>query len=78
MSILTLTSKEVFSKTVCFKAIFFFFFEAARRQMRGLCVYSVCLFLHAEFGIVFSLYIVYVHDCSLFYELTFSVLDQDF
>lgn len=47
--------------------------------MTGLCVYSVYLFLHAEFckGDFQFVYGVYLHDYgSLFYELAFSLLDD--
>lgn len=78
MSILTLTSKEGFSKTICFKAIFFL--RLPKTNDRIMCVQCVCLFLHAEYGVaVFSLYVAYVHDhCSLFYELSFQCLIQIF
>lgn len=67
MPILTLTSKEVFSKKVCFD---FFFFNAAEEDKWQDYVYTVYIFSFMQnFGkVVFSLYMAYLRDhCSLFY-----------
>lgn len=73
MPILILTSKEVFSKKIYFKLIFFFL-RLPKTSDRIMCIQCISLPSCDIFGkVVFSLCISYFHD-HFSYKLTFQCL----
>lgn len=68
MPILTLTSKEVFSKKICFKLIFF---DAAEDKWQDY-VYTVYIFsfMQSFAKVIFSLYMVCIYTIMVPYFMS--------